>query len=85
MTSSRKGDEFLRNVYAKAELSILAKTKQTAYEILASLSKQLGKDPGKVLVDESFSETERTITSHQATENECTMVILAKLKELANS
>ncbi len=80
-----KGVEFLRGVYAKGGVSIRPKTQQTAYEILASLAKQLGKDPDKVLIKESFSEPHRALADQQATENEYARIILTKLKELANS
>jgi len=79
------GVEKLRQVYSKAGLSIRPRVQQTAYEILAALAKQMGKDPEKVLVKESFLEPHRTVISHDDNEREYARIILAKLRELASS
>ena len=78
-----KGVEFLRNQYAKADLRIHTKTEETAYETLARLARQLGKEPTKAFNKDYFSEPHRIMVSQQDTEN--AQFILAKLRELANS
>lgn len=69
----------------KAGLSLRPKTQQTAYDILSSLAKQLGKDPEKVLVRDSFSEARRTVIDSNYTEQDYARIILERIKELASS
>ncbi len=80
-----KGVEFQTNLYAKAGLSLRPKIQQTAYDILAALAKQLGKDPEKVLVRDSFSEVHRTIIDGRYTEQDYPRIILERIRELASS
>jgi hypothetical protein len=84
-TIESKGVEFQRNLYAKAGLSLRPKTQQTAYDILAALAKQLGKDPEKVLVRDSFSEAHRTLIDGNYTEQDYARIILERIKQLASS
>jgi hypothetical protein len=84
-TIESKGIEFQRNLYAKAGLCLRPKIQQTAYDILAALAKQLGKDPAKVLVKDSFSEAHRTVIEGKHTEQDYARIILERIRELASS
>jgi len=81
-----KGVEFLRNEYRKADLRVRPKTEETAFETLARLARQLGKDPERVLNRDCFAEPHRIMAvGDRNNERDYAQIILAKLKELANS
>ena len=84
-TIESKGVEFQRDLYAKAGLNLRPKIQQTAYDILAALAKQLGKDPEKVLVRDSFSEAHRTVIDGNYTEQDYARIILERIRALASS
>ncbi len=60
----------------KAGLNLRPKSRQTGYDMLATLSKQSGKDPDRVPVGDSFSEARRTVIEGKNTKQDYVRIIL---------
>jgi len=65
MDVKSKGIEFMRNLYASANLTIRSSTKTSKLEILKTIVRSLGMDPEKVLVREALTQPHRTIITQE--------------------
>ncbi len=58
-----KGDDFLRQIYAKAALSIRPKTAASKMDMVKEVLKSFGYDPDKILVREAMGEAHRAVST----------------------
>ncbi|MEM2370765.1 MAG: site-specific integrase [Candidatus Bathyarchaeia archaeon] len=77
-----KGVEFLRRVYASANLSIKPESKIGKLDILKEFAKLLGLNPEEIFVKEAFSKPWRTICGHIDQEEEQARILQEEIKKL---
>jgi len=78
MDVKSKGIEFMRQLYASANLAIRSSTKTSKLEILKTIIRSFGYEPEKILVREALTEPHRTIIN----QDEQTKILNKTLKEL---
>jgi hypothetical protein len=77
-----QGVERLREIYARAALTIRPRAQTPPFETLSIIAKGLGLDPEKVLVRDMFAEPHRGVVEGTiASEEERARVVLAALKD----
>jgi hypothetical protein len=76
-----KGIEFLRKIYATAELRIRPAPKLSPLAQLKVFAIGLGLDPDKLILDGSFVEAHRTIVSSEEMENTQVQILSSAIKD----
>ncbi len=75
-----KGVEFLREVYARAGLSINPRSQQNKLQMAANFLRSIGMDPEKALMREAFAEPHRITASTLDRDDHHTRILLETLK-----
>ncbi len=76
-----KGIEFLRNIYASADLRIKPTAKLSPIEQLKAFARGLGLNPDKFITEESLSEPHRAFTSLEVMESRQVQILGSAIKD----